>query len=415
MKRKFSLLVASIFMAAMSLTGCNKKCEHDYVGVMTLSPTCVVEGVKTFTCSKCNDSYTEQIEALGHNLANDAKKEPTCTEKGHEAGKHCTRCEYVEGGETIAATGKHTPNTYGFCKDCNDYLGQTVNVGVYNNITTTDVQYFKVTYATAKEYKFTYGYSQAPTSVSLNVYHKVGDNLELLVNKFSTSFNVAANETVYVVFQQEGSSQISVRTICAYEHRCNDFGECLDCKVANYSTGSQLECVANRTQYYRFPTNNSTKVKVNIKARSSDTFAEIIKVIKYGATEEITADLNGLYAVDKNSYYFVVYKTPTTGMYEFSTSDYSNYIGVITDAGIYTGHGTFITIDTISNSFKVDDTIWVKYNDVYTEFTVTAIKFNDKALEGTEVDLQNVNVLLRGAEVDKIATGTIAYLTNPNA
>ncbi len=39
---------------------------HDYVGVTTREPACVEEGVMTYTCSVCGDSYTETIPANGH-------------------------------------------------------------------------------------------------------------------------------------------------------------------------------------------------------------------------------------------------------------------------------------------------------------------------------------------------------------
>ena len=50
------------------------------------------------------------IDALGHDLVEDAAIAPTCTEAGKEAGHHCSRCEYTDGGATIAATG-HTEVT----------------------------------------------------------------------------------------------------------------------------------------------------------------------------------------------------------------------------------------------------------------------------------------------------------------
>ena len=39
--------------------------EHNYVGVVTQEPTCTEEGVMTYTCDHCGDSYTEVIPA-GH-------------------------------------------------------------------------------------------------------------------------------------------------------------------------------------------------------------------------------------------------------------------------------------------------------------------------------------------------------------
>ena len=47
---------------------------HSYEGEVTTAATCTEDGVKTFTCSACGDSYTETIEATGHNYENG-----TCT------------------------------------------------------------------------------------------------------------------------------------------------------------------------------------------------------------------------------------------------------------------------------------------------------------------------------------------------
>ncbi len=45
-------------------------CEHSYVAVVT-APTCVADGYTTYTCSKCGESYTDDIvAALGHNYVN---------------------------------------------------------------------------------------------------------------------------------------------------------------------------------------------------------------------------------------------------------------------------------------------------------------------------------------------------------
>ena len=41
--------------------------SHSYDdGVVTTEPTCTQPGVKTFTCSGCNGTYTEEVAALGH-------------------------------------------------------------------------------------------------------------------------------------------------------------------------------------------------------------------------------------------------------------------------------------------------------------------------------------------------------------
>ena len=66
-------------------------CNHSWdKGVDTKAATCTVAGVKTFTCSKCGEQYTQTIAALGHNYSSVVTK-PTATAIGYT--KHnCTRC-----------------------------------------------------------------------------------------------------------------------------------------------------------------------------------------------------------------------------------------------------------------------------------------------------------------------------------
>ena len=60
-----------------------KTCSHDYQSKITKEPTCSEDGVMTFTCSKCKDTYTEVIKATGkHNYEEKVTKEPSCTENG---------------------------------------------------------------------------------------------------------------------------------------------------------------------------------------------------------------------------------------------------------------------------------------------------------------------------------------------
>lgn len=57
---------------------------HAYTETITKTPTCTEKGEKTYTC-ECGDSYTEELNALGHEFgAWTTTKAPTCTEKGTE-------------------------------------------------------------------------------------------------------------------------------------------------------------------------------------------------------------------------------------------------------------------------------------------------------------------------------------------
>ena len=77
-------------------------------GEITTSPTCENAGVKTYTCTVCNATKTEAIDATGHTPVEVAEQPATCTEAGHEAGTKCSVCEAILSGmEEIPATG-HT-------------------------------------------------------------------------------------------------------------------------------------------------------------------------------------------------------------------------------------------------------------------------------------------------------------------
>lgn len=77
-------------------------------GEITTAPTCENAGVKTFTCTRCNETKTEAISATGHTPVQIPEKLATCTEAGHTAGTKCSVCDAILSGmEEIPATG-HT-------------------------------------------------------------------------------------------------------------------------------------------------------------------------------------------------------------------------------------------------------------------------------------------------------------------
>ena len=77
-------------------------------GEITTAPTCENAGVRTYTCTVCNATKTEAIDATGHTPVEVAEQPATCTEAGHKAGTKCSVCDAILSGmEVIPATG-HT-------------------------------------------------------------------------------------------------------------------------------------------------------------------------------------------------------------------------------------------------------------------------------------------------------------------
>ena len=77
---------------------------HDYVGEVTTKPTCTGMGVMTYTCSRCNDSYPEDIMFTGHDWVN-AKVDYTWTEDYTEctATRYCNNDASHTEEETVTA------------------------------------------------------------------------------------------------------------------------------------------------------------------------------------------------------------------------------------------------------------------------------------------------------------------------
>ena len=92
--------------------GGDTSCTHSYTSKVTTAATCTTAGVKTYTCSKCGDSYTESIAATGHNYV---------------AGS-CTSCGAVDPNASTTTSG------YVLVTDINDILsGGKFIIAVNNN------------------------------------------------------------------------------------------------------------------------------------------------------------------------------------------------------------------------------------------------------------------------------------------
>ncbi|MBR6486281.1 MAG: hypothetical protein IKT17_06275, partial [Lachnospiraceae bacterium] len=65
---------------------------HSYVEETTVPATCVKTGTKTFTCTVCETTKTEDIPLAAHQLQKVDRVEPTTEKAGNIAYYHCTVC-----------------------------------------------------------------------------------------------------------------------------------------------------------------------------------------------------------------------------------------------------------------------------------------------------------------------------------
>ena len=73
-------------------------------GVITTEPTCISEGIRTFTCSRCNATSEETIAMKNHQFENVTIKAATCQEEG-TIEVTCKVCGLVNGTKTLSKTG----------------------------------------------------------------------------------------------------------------------------------------------------------------------------------------------------------------------------------------------------------------------------------------------------------------------
>ena len=76
---------------------------HSYQEVSRTTATCTEDGVTTYRCETCGDTYTETTPATGHSYTA-AVTAPTCTEKGYTTYT-CKRCGEHYTADEVAALG----------------------------------------------------------------------------------------------------------------------------------------------------------------------------------------------------------------------------------------------------------------------------------------------------------------------
>ncbi len=148
---------------------------HDYnEGAVTTQPTCTEEGVKTFTCRTCWETYTEAVAAKGHTPGEpwgDEWVDPGCeTEGSYDLVVTCTTCweELSREPRTIEATGhkyndgvvtkEPTCTEEGVktftCENCGDYYEESMDLvaHTYDNRCDTDCNVCGATRTTEHNY-----------------------------------------------------------------------------------------------------------------------------------------------------------------------------------------------------------------------------------------------------------------------
>lgn len=110
-----------------------EKKKHIYQSTVTIEPTCSKEGVRTYTCALCGDSYTETIAKISHDYQPTGRTvAPTCTTEGFDIYecKYCAKETFVKTAEKLG----HTERTVTIDATCTEKGSKTVVCSVCNTI-----------------------------------------------------------------------------------------------------------------------------------------------------------------------------------------------------------------------------------------------------------------------------------------
>ncbi len=114
MKRSVKILLAILMVSllVLSLSACQDPCADGHLytpGEITKQPTCTSEGERTYTCSRCGQTFTQSIGKLPHSLQTLEGKPATCADAGLTSSFKCSVCgEVIPPQEAIPMLPAHT-------------------------------------------------------------------------------------------------------------------------------------------------------------------------------------------------------------------------------------------------------------------------------------------------------------------
>lgn len=110
---------------------------HSYLPSVTKEANCTETGISTYSC-ECGDSYTEEIEKIGHTAGEwEVIAEATCTVQGRK-DKKCTVCGTITKIVTIPFADHLDSNGDGLCDVCDKISNVELVKNIYISIATPE-------------------------------------------------------------------------------------------------------------------------------------------------------------------------------------------------------------------------------------------------------------------------------------
>ncbi|MBQ8837572.1 MAG: S-layer homology domain-containing protein [Clostridia bacterium] len=118
MKRILTFAALVCTLLAVLAVSVSSACDHNWVLDLTkcTSPTCTAEGSNAYYCSRCSQTKSETVDALGHDYVTVSGKEATCTADSTVTEK-CSVCgdERKDDTKALGHTYEETKRTEATC------------------------------------------------------------------------------------------------------------------------------------------------------------------------------------------------------------------------------------------------------------------------------------------------------------
>lgn len=334
-----------------------KHLNHVYTSEITTAPTCTAEGVKTYTCTVCGETYTETVAALGHTEGEAVVENnvaPDCTNTGsYDTVVYCTVCgeELSRETTTVAALG----HTHGEQTDCT----VAVNCSVCGEeiYAAKEHTYDNDQDATCNEC----GHERVILGANLKPWSPLGLSFPdyIGIQFLMRNEDIAMYDNVYLKAIQTTPEGV-VETIISGMKFSSKY-TLFDYPVMSWSMteGVQLTLVGEKDGVIYEGETYNTSVMAIAMAKIPAYFEEgdmarviaLVDMLNYGAAVQVTYDHNATSLPNVDLGEFAQYGTTT-----IPTIDAANDI---------TGDGTFKIInDNVSMQAKVELQLLVKASDL---------------------------------------------------
>ena len=196
---------------------------HTYTSSVTADATCTTAGVRTYTCSGCDSSYTETIAKLNHNYV-DTVTNPTCTTDGYTTHT-CTRCADSYKDTKTSATG-HAWNKGTITKQatCKEDGVKTYTCGRCNTTKTETID------------KLEHNYMETEVAATCSSLGYTNHICTRCADSYQDNAKVYANHALYIVDQNNQSMRLACNNCgISFTTNKNSFNIVL-CTQATYWT-----------------------------------------------------------------------------------------------------------------------------------------------------------------------------------